>query len=82
MNKLTADAERLSKFLNDYPNEWHSISNDKQTTKALNEVLNKVPGHYEIVKYEGYAQTQVKLINLKASVSISEFEKSMPQNGE
>jgi len=61
MNKLkhTVDSFRLAKYLTTYQGEWHSISNDPQTQKALARLIRVVKGRYEIVTYDT-AQTQVK----------------------
>jgi hypothetical protein len=56
----TKDSLRLIEFLKDYPDQWHSIQGDKQTTRALERVIALHPEHIETVHYDGYAQTQIK----------------------
>ena len=57
--KHTVDSFRLAQYLTKYQGEWHSISNDAQTQKALARLIRVVKGRYEIVTYDT-AQTQVK----------------------
>jgi hypothetical protein len=64
--KHTVDSFRLAKYLTKYQGEWHSISNDAQTQKALTRLMRVVKGHYEIVTYD-VAQTQVKYFQEKVA---------------
>lgn len=50
--KHTKDSLRLYEFLEQYANEWHSISKDKKTHKAL-ERLQLLYGPYKI-EFDGF----------------------------
>jgi hypothetical protein len=46
----TIHSQRLIEFLKRYPNQWHSIKNDKLTSKALDRCIALYPGRIAVTR--------------------------------